>query len=192
MWLFRDLLTLKLCQGKLCFAGLVRHPWWSACALAAKTHSERGGLAEWKQLHCAWFKSRLPHLFLMLEQLPDEISVCVSRPTARSDCLPPRKSYQWPSIEQIYTQLSQIYFCLFVVLNETAAPEEKDVRIPICDNFRKLATIQCDRLDFDVDGKVASIDSINWFTLQSHWWSIVSATVMWLLSHVYKNKYWIL
>lgn len=62
------------------------------------------------------------------------LSLCFS-PTARSDYLASRKSCQWSSIEQIYTQLSQIYFCLFVVLNETGAPEEKDVQIPMCDDF---------------------------------------------------------
>lgn len=156
MWLFRDLLALKLCRGKSRFAGLPRHPWSSAWALAAKTHSERGGLAELKQLHCTWFKSRLaPFVSHAWTASWWNLSVCFS-PTARSDCLAPRKSYQWSIIEQIYTQLSQIYFGLFVVLNEVGAAEEKDVQIPICDNFRELATIQRGRRVFDVGCKMAT------------------------------------
>lgn len=88
------------------------------CVAAENTHTHAVNVEVWaelKQLRCTWFKSRSPHLFLMLEQLADEISGCVFSPPARSDCLAPRKSHQRSSIEQIYTQLSQIYFCLFVV-----------------------------------------------------------------------------
>lgn len=76
---FEISLRSSFAKGKFCFTGLLRHTWSSAYALAAKTHRERGGLAELKRLHCTWCKSRLPHLFLMFEQLADEISVCVCR-----------------------------------------------------------------------------------------------------------------
>lgn len=137
---------------EFCFSGRLRHIWWSTWNPGSQnTQWNAEGWAELKQLHCTWFKSRLPHLFLMLEQHTDEISVCVSR----SDRLAPRKSDRRSSIEQIYTQLSQIYFCLLFV-NESDAPVERDVQIPMCDNFCKLATIQCGWQDFDVGSKGAT------------------------------------
>lgn len=80
MWLFRDLLNVPTLPREssvslACYATPDR-----ALQPRQPKHTENVEVqAELKRPHCTWFKSRLPHLFLMLEQLADEISVCVSR-----------------------------------------------------------------------------------------------------------------
>lgn len=129
-WLFRDASTFPLCRDKFCFSGSLHLTWSSASAPAAKTHRDLGGLAELRQFHCTWFKSRLLHLFLMLEQLPDEISVCVRvSPNAQSDCLAPRNLPNGPDWADLHVAWPDLvlFVCLFV-LNETGRPEEKEVQ----------------------------------------------------------------